>query len=97
MNYSRYSLQRSMRELNSRSEKRVRKVSLLLLQLFIIIFFAAIIIAVSAGLGAFRSIIDSAPSIGNIDVTPTGFSPSSMTPRADRRQNSSPPIPTASR
>ena len=74
MNYSRYSLQRSMRELNSRSEKRVRKVSLLLLQLFIIIFFAAIIIAVCAGIGAFRSVIDSAPSVGNIDVTPTGFS-----------------------
>lgn len=63
-----------MRHLASKSEKRYRKISIGLMQVILLLLVAAAVLAACIGIGAFRAIIDTAPDIGNIDVTPTGYS-----------------------
>ena len=73
-NYERQNVIRTKRRLTSRSRRRTRKIGLAALQIALIVIVAAIIMVIAIGVGAFKAIIDSAPDIGNIDVTPTGFS-----------------------
>ena len=73
-NYSRQNVENLTHTLQSRTQKRERKVGLGILQIVLICLIAGVIIVLCAGIGAFRSIIDTAPDIGNIDVTPTGYS-----------------------
>ena len=73
-NYSRDSVAAKQRRLTGKTQKRERKAALAALQILLIVILAVIILALCVGIGAFRSIIDSAPDIGNIDVTPTGYS-----------------------
>ncbi|MBO5998958.1 MAG: transglycosylase domain-containing protein, partial [Lachnospiraceae bacterium] len=56
------------------SERPFRKISLILLHLIIIVACGAVCMGLCLAYGAFKGVIDSAPDIGNINVTPTGFS-----------------------
>lgn len=95
-NYSRQNVENLTHTLQSRTQKRERKVGLGILQIVLICLIAGVIIVLCAGIGAFRSIIDTAPDIGNIDVTPTGYSTFVYDRKATRRPSLSRPIPTVS-
>jgi len=74
MNYGKKGIRKQMRALNSGAGKWGRKFSLTILNVLLLLVLALAIIGASAGIGVFKGIIATAPDIGNIDVTPTGFS-----------------------
>ncbi|WP_026495166.1 transglycosylase domain-containing protein [Butyrivibrio sp. WCD3002] len=74
MNFGRKGIRDQQQELLSSTTKWGKKISLISLELILIAFIGLGVIGVSAGIGVFRGIIDTAPEIGNISVTPTGYS-----------------------
>ncbi|MDD3369363.1 MAG: transglycosylase domain-containing protein [Lachnospiraceae bacterium] len=74
MNYGKKGVRKRQKSLNSQSVKVSKKIALTLLNLVLIGVVALVIIGTSAGIGIFKGILASAPSIDNIDVTPSGFS-----------------------
>ncbi len=74
MNYTRQGIKAKQSSLNSIGTKFAKKLSLYLVMLLLIGIIGVGVIGVAAGLGVFKGIIDTAPDISNIDVTPTGFS-----------------------
>ena len=74
MNYSKKGIREKQKALHANGTKWSRKLLLALLNLSLLGLLAFAIIGASMGIGVFKGIIDTAPSIENIDVTPTGFS-----------------------
>ncbi len=74
MNFGRKGIRDQQQALLSGTRKWGKKISLISLELILIGFIGLGVIGVSAGIGVFRGIIDTAPEIGNISVTPTGYS-----------------------
>ncbi len=74
MNYSRSGIKAKEAELNSIGLKLTHKLGLFVARLMLIAVVGVTVIGVASGLGVFKGIIDSAPDITNIDVSPTGFS-----------------------
>ena len=73
MNFSKRGTTERIRKLNSVSNKLRNKagVSILLLLLLAVIFAGAV--GISLGVGVYQGIIDNAPDIDDIDVSPDGF------------------------
>lgn len=74
MNYGKKGVRNRQKALNATSQKWSRKIGFTFVQIFLIALIGVGIIGASAGIGVFKGIIATAPDIGNIDVTPTGFS-----------------------
>lgn len=74
MNYSKKGVRKKQQALHSTGKKWGRKITFTFVQVFLIGMIGVAIIGASAGIGAFKGILDTAPDIGNIDVTPSGFS-----------------------
>ncbi len=74
MNYSKKGIRKKQQSLQATSTKWSRKALLAILNLSLLAVLSIGIIGASLGIGVFKGIIDTAPSIENIDVTPTGFS-----------------------
>lgn len=74
MNYSKKGIRAKQKSLNAKSTKFGRKLLLAVMNLTLLCILAASIIGISLGLGVFKGIIDTSPSIENVKVTPTGFS-----------------------
>ncbi len=74
MNYSKKGIRKKQQSLHATSAKWSHKALLSVLNLFLLALLAVGIIGASLGIGIFKGVIDTAPSIENIDVTPTGFS-----------------------
>lgn len=74
MNYSKKGIKDRYHSLHATSPKWGKKILLAVLNLALLAVLSVGIIGASAGFGIFKGIIDTAPSIDNIDVTPTGFS-----------------------
>ena len=74
MNYGRDGILRRRSQLNSRSRKRINRLGLIISNLLIIFIIGAAVLVACVVIGGFRGIIDTAPDITNINVTPTGFS-----------------------
>ena len=74
MNFGRKGIRDQQQALLSGTTKWGKKISLISLELILIFVIGLGVIGVSAGIGVFRGIIDTAPDIGNISVTPTGYS-----------------------
>ncbi len=74
MNYGKTGIKAREAELNSIGLKFTRKLELLAARLILIAIIGGTVIGAAAGIGVFKGIIDSAPDITNIDVSPTGFS-----------------------
>lgn len=74
MNYGKKGVRSKQKALHATSQKWSRKIGFTLVQLILIALIGLGIIGASAGIGVFKGIIATAPDIGNIDVTPTGFS-----------------------
>ncbi|MDE6663130.1 MAG: transglycosylase domain-containing protein [Lachnospiraceae bacterium] len=74
MNYGKKGVRKKQKALNSKSKKWGKKLGFTFVQVFLIFIISVGIIGASAGIGVFKGILASAPDIGNIDVTPSGFS-----------------------
>ena len=74
MNYSKKGIKERQKSLHDSSRKWSKKLLLAVMNLMVLGILAIGVIGASAGIGVFKGIIDTAPSIENIDVTPTGFS-----------------------
>ncbi len=74
MNYSKRGIKAKQKSLHATSSKWSKKLLLAVLNLSLLAIISAGIIGASMGIGIFKGVIDTAPSIDNIDVTPTGFS-----------------------
>lgn len=74
MNYSKKGIRLKQKSLHAKSTKWSKKVLLAVLNLALLAVLAGGIIGASMAIGIFKGVIDTAPSIENIDVTPTGFS-----------------------
>ncbi|WP_081679500.1 transglycosylase domain-containing protein [Butyrivibrio sp. XPD2002] len=74
MNFGRKGIRDQQHNIVSSTTKWGKKISLISFELILIACIGLGVIGVCAGIGVFRGIIDTAPEIGNISVTPTGFS-----------------------
>ena len=74
MNYGKRGIRKKQKSLHATSTKLGRKLLLSVLNLSLLCILAIGILGASVGLGIFKGIIDTAPSIENVKVTPTGFS-----------------------
>lgn len=74
MNYSKKGIRQKQKSLNTKSTKFGKKLLLAAVNLSLLCVLAIGIIGISMGFGIFKGVIDTAPSIENIKVTPTGFS-----------------------
>ena len=74
MNYGKRGVRRKQQALHATGKKWARKIGFTFVQVFLIGIIGAGIIGLSAGIGVFKGVLATAPDIGNIDVTPTGFS-----------------------
>ena len=72
--YGKRGIKEKQRALHKTAPKLVKKVLIFALYLCLIAALGLVAIGASLGFGVFKGIIDTAPSIENIDVTPTGFS-----------------------
>ncbi len=73
MNYSKRGIRAKQKSLHTKSTKLGKKLLLAILNLSLLFILSVGIITISMGFGVFKGIIDSAPSIENVQVTPTGF------------------------
>ncbi|WP_081846597.1 transglycosylase domain-containing protein [Butyrivibrio sp. AE3004] len=74
MNFGRKGIRDQQHKLTSGTTKWRKKISLISFELILMACIGLLVIGVCAGIGVFRGIIDTAPDIGNISVTPTGYS-----------------------
>lgn len=73
MNYGKTHTSKKEKELTSKGIMWQKKFNVIFCKALLVCFFAAVVICGCTGLGAVRGIIDSAPSIEDIDATPTGY------------------------
>lgn len=74
MNYGKKSVKKKKKALHSSSSRWGRKFFLTFTKVFLLFVLGAGIIGLSAGIGVFKGIIDSAPTINLEDATPSRFS-----------------------
>ena len=74
MNYGKRGVRAKQRALNSKSVKWGKKIGFTFIQALLCFVLALGVLGAAAGIGVFHGILATAPEIGNIDVTPTGFS-----------------------
>lgn len=74
MNYSKKGIRARQKSLHATSTKLGKKLLLVVLNLSLLAIIGIGIIGISMAFGIFKGVIDTAPSIENVKVTPTGFS-----------------------
>lgn len=74
MNYSARGVVKKKHELKAWGPKIGRKLGIFVVELLIMALLAIVICGASGGIGVFKGVIATAPEIGNINVTPTGYS-----------------------
>lgn len=73
MNYGKKRTRKRQQELSSKSTMIRKKFNVIFCKALLICFFAVFIVGGCAGFGVLAGIIDSAPTIEDIDATPTGY------------------------
>ena len=73
MNYGKRGIAKTQKSLTSKSTKFKKMCCISALKLILLALLAFCIIGVCLGIGAFKGILYSAPSITNLDVIPTGY------------------------
>ena len=74
MNYGKHSTKRLEKQADAKSTKIRKKFGIIFCKAVLIGILLVVVIGGCAGVGIMKGIIDSAPDISEIDVTPTGFS-----------------------
>ena len=73
MNYGKKSTSAKQKALNSKSRKMGKKLSVVFFKGFIICLLAIVVLGTCAGVGVIKGIIDAAPDITNINVSPESY------------------------
>ena len=73
MNYGKKGSKKRQAELTSKRVVFRKKLHVTFCKALLLCFFAVVVIGGSLGFGVFKGILDSAPSIDDIDATPTGY------------------------
>lgn len=73
MNYGKKGASRKDKQIMSTGTLIRKKFTVIFFKALLICFFAAVVIGGCAGVGVLKGIIDAAPDIDDIDVTPTGY------------------------
>lgn len=73
MNYGKRGVHKKQKALNSKNVKLKKLVTLTLMKLVLIASVSLCILGICVGIGMFRGILDSAPDIANVDVSPVGY------------------------
>ena len=74
MNYGKKGVTKKQKDLNAKSSKWGKKIALIFLKVFLVVFISGGIIAASGALGIIKGVIDSSPDISEMTVAPTKFS-----------------------
>ena len=74
MNYTQRGISKKKTEMKAWGPKFGHKFVILIIELLIMAMLAIAVWGASGGIGIFKGVIATAPDIGNIDVTPTGYS-----------------------
>lgn len=74
MNFGARGVAKRKHELKAFGPKLGRKLGIIVVELLIMAMVAGFVWGASAGIGVFKGVIATAPDIGNINVTPTGYS-----------------------
>ena len=74
MNYGKRGVRKKQKALNAKTVKWGKKLGFTFIQVVLLFFVSAAVLGTCAGIGVFQGILATAPDIGNIDVTPSGFS-----------------------
>lgn len=74
MNYGKRGVRKKQKALNAKGGKWGKKLGFTFVQVFLLFLISIAVLGASAGIGVFKGILATAPDIGNIDVTPSGFS-----------------------
>lgn len=74
MNYGKTGVRNRQKELNAHPGRWGKKFILFVFELFLAAVVSGGIIGAATGFGIFKGIIDSAPDMANLDVSPSGFS-----------------------
>ena len=74
MNYSKRGIKARQKAVHATSTRLGKKLLVSVLNLSLLCILSVGVIGISMGFGIFKGVIDTAPSIENIKVTPTGFS-----------------------
>ena len=73
MNYGKKGSKKRQAELTSKGIMYGKKMRVIFCKVLLVCCFAVAIIGGSLGFGVYKGILDSAPSIDDIDATPTGY------------------------
>lgn len=74
MNYGKKGVTKKQKALNAKSTKIGKKIFLIFLKVFLVVFVSVGIIAASGALGVVKGVIDSSPDISEMNIAPTKFS-----------------------
>ena len=74
MNYGKKGVTAKQKDLNAKSSKWGKKIALIFLKVFLVLFLAVGIITASGVLGVVKGVIDSSPDISEMTIAPTRFS-----------------------
>ena len=74
MNYGKKGVRSRQKQLNAHPGRWGKKITLFVLELFLVAIVSVGVIGAAAGFGIFSGIIASAPDMANLDVAPSGFS-----------------------
>lgn len=74
MNYGKKGVTEKQKDLNAKSSKWGKKIALIFLKVFLVVFISVGIIAASGALGIVKGVIDSSPDISEMTIAPTKFS-----------------------
>lgn len=84
MNYGKKGSKKREEELTSKSIMIRKKFHVIFCKALLICFFALIIVGGTTGIGVFKGIIDSAPTIDELDATPTGYQTSVLDDKGNK-------------
>ena len=74
MNYGKKGVAKKQKALNAKATKIGRKITLIFLKVFLLLFVSVGIIVASGGIGVIKGVIDSSPDISDMTIAPTKFS-----------------------
>ena len=74
MNYSRKATSTRLKQLTSSQRRIISKINVFSFRMLLVLFVALVVCGTAATFGVMKGIIDNAPSIETIDVSPDGYS-----------------------
>ncbi|MBO4903013.1 MAG: PBP1A family penicillin-binding protein [Lachnospiraceae bacterium] len=74
MNYGRAGIRQRQRALNSASTRMGKSIAIIIFEIVVFCTVALGVVGLCGGIGLFMGVIDTAPDVTNVDVSPAGFS-----------------------